>query len=322
MNVLVVGGAGYIGSHCCKKLRQEGFVPTVMDNLVYGHREHVKWGQLIIADIGDEKQLDEMFSTTDVQAVMHFAAFAYVGESVNDPRKYYVNNLCNTVTLLNAMVRHNVRNFVFSSTCATYGNPQYIPMDEKHPQLPINPYGKSKLMVETILEDYRHAYGLNYVNLRYFNAAGADLDAEIGEKHDPETHLIPLVLDAASGRRPLIKVFGNDYLTPDGTCVRDYIHVSDLADAHILALRRLLNLGASDSFNLGTGKGHSVLEVIHAAERAVGRKIPLEMHPRREGDPPELVAANVKALKMLGWNPQITSIEDIIASAWKWHQRL
>lgn len=322
LNILVIGGAGYIGSHCCKKLWSVGFNPIVLDNLVYGHKENVKWGQLIVADISDEKKLCELFSTLDISAVIHFAAFAYVSESITDPSKYYVNNLCNTVNLLNCMLKHDVYNLIFSSSCAIYGDPKYVPINEEHPKLPINPYGKSKLMVESILEDYRHAYGLNYINLRYFNAAGADLDVEIGENHNPETHLIPLVLDVASGKRTSVKVFGNDYQTLDGTCVRDYIHVSDLADAHIQAMQILLESGESNSFNLGTGEGHSVLEIMHAAELVIGKKIPFEIHPRREGDPPALVATNAKALSYLRWNPRITSIKEIITTAWKWHQTL
>lgn len=321
-SILVTGGAGYIGSHCCKSLKKQGFNPIVVDNLIYGHRSSVQWGEFIHADIGDINRIETIFKSYKIDAVMHFSAFAYVGESVTSPDKYYSNNLCSTVNLINCMIRNDVKTFVFSSTCATYGDPEYTPIDEKHPQNPINPYGKTKLMVEQVLKDYDYAYGLKYMCLRYFNAAGADIDVEIGEMHDPETHLIPLVLDAASGIRPSIKVFGNDYLTPDGTCVRDYIHVSDLADAHIRALKILFEGGKSDCINLGTGTGHSVLEVIHAAESVVGRKITLEINPRREGDPPMLVAANAKALSVLGWHPQITSIEKIISSAWKWHQSI
>lgn len=320
--ILVTGGAGYIGSHCCKSLKLNGFEPVVVDNLIYGHRNAVQWGEFIHSDIGDINRIETIFKSRKIDAVMHFSAFAYVGESVVSPDKYYLNNLCSTINLLNCMTRNNVKHFIFSSTCATYGDPEYIPIDESHPQCPINPYGKSKLMVEQVLGDYNQAYGLNYTCLRYFNAAGADLDGEIGERHDPETHLIPLIFDAAIEKRPSIRVFGTDYPTTDGTCIRDYIHVADLANAHVLALERLLSGGGSDCFNLGTGVGQSVLEVIDCAKRITSKKISVDFTSRRPGDPPELVAANKKAVSGLCWSPRYGSIEDIIASAWKWHQKM
>ncbi|HBY01500.1 MAG TPA: UDP-glucose 4-epimerase GalE, partial [Rikenellaceae bacterium] len=313
--------AGYIGAHCCKQLRSSGYNPVVLDNLICGHREAVRWGEFIHADICDPAAIDQVFKTWSIGAVMHFSAFAYVGESVISPEKYYRNNLCGTINLLNCMVRNNIDKLVFSSTCATYGNPVYTPIDEKHIQKPINPYGRSKLMVENILEDYGRAYGLRFFSLRYFNAAGADHDCEVGEKHDPETHLIPLVLDVALGKRTSIQIFGSDYPTPDGTCIRDYIHVSDLADAHIKALQLLFDGGGSDFYNLGTGKGCSVLEVINVAELVTGKKIRIEKVNRREGDPAELVASNAKALASLNWQPRFSTIDEIFSTAWKWHQK-
>ncbi len=321
-SVLVTGGAGYIGAHCCKQLKTSGYNPIVLDNLVYGHRESIKWGEFIHADICDLAAIDQVFKMRSIDAVMHFSAFAYVGESVILPEKYYRNNLCGTINLLNCMVRNNIDKFVFSSTCATYGNPVYTPIDERHIQKPINPYGRSKLMVENILEDYGRAYGLRFISLRYFNAAGADHDCEVGEKHDPETHLIPLVLDVGLGKKTSIQVFGSDYPTPDGTCIRDYIHVSDLADAHIKSLQILFDGGESDFYNLGTGTGCSVLEVINAAELVTGKKIRTEKVIRREGDPAELVASNAKALASLNWKPQFSDIDEILSTAWKWHQKI
>ena len=253
---------------------------------------------------------------------MHFAAFAYVGESVEDPVKYYENNLRNTIQLLHAVLDHNIKYFVFSSTCATYGHPQKTPIDEGHPQNPINPYGKTKRMIEEILQDYQNAYGLKYISLRYFNAAGADPDTEVGEDHDPETHLIPLVFDAAIGKRKNIKVFGTDYETPDGTCIRDYIHVTDLAQAHILALQQLMDGADSNAYNLGNGQGFSVLEVIERARKITGKNITVENSDRRLGDPPVLIASNEKAVKELGWKPQYADIDDIINTAWKWHKKM
>lgn len=319
--ILVVGGAGYIGSHANKLLAVKGHETVVLDNLIYGHQAFVKWGSFVHGDLSDVNLLRELFKRYPIKAVMHFAAFAYVGESVIDPQKYYLNNLRNTLNLLQVMNEANVRNFIFSSTCATYGNPVAIPIDESHPQIPINPYGQSKFMVERVLSDYCAAYGLQYVSLRYFNAAGADPDGEIGEWHDPETHLIPIVLDVAGGRRPYVNIFGSDYDTHDGTCVRDYIHVSDLANAHCLALEYILKNGKSDCFNLGNGNGFSVLEVIAAAERVTGRTVTVVRAPRRAGDPPILVGSADKARTILGWNPEYAELEKIIETAWNYHQK-
>ncbi len=320
--ILVVGGAGYIGSHINKLLNRKGYKTVVFDNLIYGHREFVKWGDFILGDMSDIEQLRLVFKKTPIKAVMHFAALAYVGESVEDPQKYYMNNVANTLNILKVMREFNVNNFIFSSTCATYGNPVKIPITEDHPQNPINPYGQSKLMVEKILSDYSNAYGLKYVALRYFNAAGADPDCEIGEWHEPETHLIPLVLDAAIGKRESIKVFGTDYDTPDATCIRDYIHVTDLADAHILALEYLFNGGKSDVFNLGNGKGFSVKDVIETAKKVSGKNIVEVASPRRAGDPAVLVGSAQKTTEVLNWQPQYFELTKIIETAWNWHQEL
>ena len=263
--ILIVGGAGYIGSHLNKEISKKGIKTVIFDNLSYGHRDFVKWGTFEKGDLGNIEDIRSVFRKYPIEAVMHFAAFTYVGESVEDPQKYYLNNVKNTLNLLQVMLEENVKYFVFSSTCATYGNPVEIPITENHPQNPINPYGKGKLIVETVLKDYSDAYGLKYASLRYFNAAGADPDGDVGELHDPETHLIPLILDVAAGKREDIKIFGTDYDTPDGTCIRDYIHVTDLAEAHILALEYLQNGGKSDFFNLGNGNGFSVKEVIETA---------------------------------------------------------
>jgi len=322
MNILVTGGAGYIGSHCCKALYQKGFHPVTIDNLVYGHKSFVRWGEFFQGDVGNPADLKKCFSRHKIDAVMHFAAYAYVGESVQDPLKYYENNLRNTVELLHAVVENDINYFVFSSTCATYGNPEKTPIDERHPLNPINPYGRTKRMIEEILEDYGAAYGLNYTSLRYFNAAGADPDSEIGEDHNPETHLIPLVLDVAAAKRKSIKVFGTDYATPDGTCIRDYIHVTDLAEAHILALQRLMDGADSSVYNLGNGRGFSVLEVIERAREITARDIAVENSDRRPGDPPVLIASNEKAIAELGWNPVYADLNDIIGTAWRWHQKL
>ncbi|MGD8963025.1 MAG: UDP-glucose 4-epimerase GalE [Desulfobacterales bacterium] len=322
MNILVTGGAGYIGSHCCKALSQRGLHPVTLDNLVYGHRNFVRWGEFFQGDVGNTADLKKLFNQHQIDAVMHFAAYAYVGESVQEPIKYYENNLRNTVELLHAVVENDVQYFVFSSTCATYGNPEKIPIDEKHPQNPVNPYGRTKRMIEEILKDYAAAYDLKYTSLRYFNAAGADPDGEIGEDHDPETHLIPLVLDVAAAKRASIKVFGTDYQTPDGTCIRDYIHVTDLAEAHILALQRLMDGAESCCYNLGTGQGFSVLDVIERARKITGKNIRAENTDRRPGDPPVLIASNEKAIAELSWNPVYADLDDIIGTAWRWHQNL
>ena len=322
MNILVTGGAGYIGSHCCKALSQKGMHPVTLDNLVYGHRHFVRWGEFFKGNAGNPADLKKIFSQHQIDAVMHFAAYAYVGESVQKPLKYYENNLRNTIELLHAVVENDIQYFIFSSTCATYGNPRKIPIDEKHPQNPINPYGKTKRMIEEILDDYGAAYGPKYTSLRYFNAAGADPDGEIGEDHDPETHLIPLVLDVAAAKRASVKVFGTDYETPDGTCIRDYIHVTDLAEAHILALQRLMDGADSSYYNLGTGQGFSVLDVIERAQHITGKDIRAENGDRRPGDPPVLIASNEKAIAELGWNPIYADLDDIIGTAWRWHQNL
>ncbi len=319
--ILVTGGAGYIGSHAVRQLKRAGYSTLVLDNLVFGHREFADAAELIVGDLSDRELLTRVFSENKIEAVMHFAAYAYVGESVENPSKYYRNNVVSTLNLLDAMVAHNVKRFVFSSTCATYGEPVEIPMSEKHPQAPINPYGQTKLMVEKILRDYDRAYGLRHVCLRYFNAAGADPDGGIGEDHDPETHLIPLVLDAAMGRRPHITVFGRDYSTADGTCVRDYIHVTDLADAHILALRYLTENNPSDAFNLGNGNGFTVDQVIETARSITGQMIPVIYGSRRAGDPAVLIGSSQKASSVLGWKPKFNDLSKIISTAWNWHQK-
>jgi UDP-glucose-4-epimerase GalE len=314
----VAGGAGYIGSHTAKALSQAGFEPVVLDNLSTGHAWAVKWGPLVVGDIGDEALVRKTVDQHKIEAVIHFAASAYVGVSMTHPREYFENNSVNTFRLLNALQDSGVPNIVFSSTCATYGDPIRIPIDETHPQLPVNPYGESKLFVEKLLKWYGSAYGLRSVALRYFNASGGDPDGEIGEVHDPETHLIPLILNAASGGDP-IKVFGDDYPTEDGTAIRDYIHVNDLADAHIRALKHLRDGGASGVCNLGTGRGNSVREVIQSVERVTGRKVPAVQHPRRAGDPPQLIADNRRAKELLGWVPDYTEIDRIVETAWRWH---
>ena len=288
--ILVTGGAGFIGSHACKALAAAGFRPVVFDNLSMGHRHAVKWGPLVVGDVGDAEALRRVFGDYSIAGVLHFAASAYVGESVGVPLRYYRNNVATTMTLLEVMVEAGVPPLVFSSSCATYGTPTEVPIPVSHEQRPINPYGWTKLMGEQMIRDAGHAHGLRSVILRYFNAAGADPDGDLCEEHDPETHLIPLAIDAALGRRPPLRIFGTDYPTPDGTCIRDYIHVSDLADAHVAALRELLGGGASRIRNLGTGRGHSVREVVEAVGRAAGMPVPTEMHPRRAGDPAELAA--------------------------------
>jgi UDP-glucose-4-epimerase GalE len=318
-SVLVTGGAGYIGSHTCKALQRAGFTPVTFDNLVYGHREAVRWGPFIEGDLADRELLARVMREHAVTAVVHFAAYAYVGESMQFPEKYFSNNVVNTLNLLEAMRDCGVGNIVFSSTCATYGFPERIPIDEQHPQNPVNPYGESKLFVERALKWYGVAHGLKSVSLRYFNAAGADADAEIGEDHDPETHLIPLVIEAALEQRPHIEIFGSDYPTPDGTAIRDYIHVTDLGNAHVKALEYLLAGGDSVALNLGTGNGYSVREVITAVERVSGRPVPAKLSPRRAGDPAELVADAGKARQLLGWTPEHSSLDNIVSTAWSWH---
>ena len=318
-SVLVTGGAGYIGSHACKALARAGYRPVVFDNLSRGHREAVRWGPLVEGDIADRAKLTAAFDQYRVSAVMHFAAYAYVGESVTDPALYYRNNLAGTLSLIEAMREAGVDTIVFSSTCATYGDPASVPIRETAVQLPVNPYGETKLAIERALRWYGEAYGLRWAALRYFNAAGADPDGEIGELHEPETHLIPLVLQAALGERPHIDIYGTDYPTPDGTAIRDYIHVQDLADAHLRALEHLGAGEGSKALNLGTGQGHSVREVIQAAETISGRQIACRHTPRRQGDPPALVADPGLATELLGWRPQISDLDSIISTALAWH---
>ncbi len=322
ISVLVTGGAGYIGSHACKALAQAGFRPVTYDNLLHGHAEVVKWGPLVEGDIGDGRRLTETFREYGIAAVMHFAALINVGESMSHPERYFQNNTANSFTLLEAMRAAEVKHIVFSSTCATYGTPQRVPIDEDHPQSPVNAYGESKLMVEKALAWQARCHGLHYAALRYFNAAGADPEGETGENHDPETHLIPLVLQAALGLRPEIDIYGTDYPTADGTCIRDYIHVQDLAAAHVRAIEHLLTDGGALALNLGTGSGHSVREVIVAAERVTGRSVPYREMPRRDGDPASLVADPAKAQRILGWQPAVSDIDTIVETAWSWTQRL
>ena len=317
--VLVTGGAGYIGSHACKSLALAGYQPIAYDNFVYGHPWAVQWGPVEQGDIKDRSRLDEVFLRHKPFAVMHFAAFAYVGESVHNPGKYYQNNVVGTLSLLGAMRDHEVNKFVFSSTCATYGIPNSVPITEEHSQIPINPYGMSKLMIEKILDDFDVAHSLRSVSLRYFNAAGADSAGDIGEAHDPETHLIPLVIDAVTGKRGAVTIFGDDYNTPDGTCIRDYIHVTDLAQAHIQALKWLEKGGKTEKFNLGNGKGFSVKDVIDSIGRVTGLKVPYQMGTRRQGDPDCLVGDAGKIRRDLAWIPEYSELDSIIESAWKWH---
>lgn len=344
MRVLVTGGAGYIGSHAVRALHRAGHQPVVLDNLVYGHAEIVREVlgiPLVVGQVGDREVLEALLrgrhpalentphEGRPVEAVLHFAAYAYVGESVTDPAKYYRNNLGDTLTLLEALVAsERPLPIVFSSTCATYGLPQAVPITEDHPQNPINPYGHSKLMVEQLLRDFARAYGLPSVIFRYFNAAGADPDGELGEDHTPETHLIPRVLDVMSGREPYLQIFGDDYPTPDGTCIRDYIHVSDLADAHVLGLERLLRLRERDEqlrdplvYNLGNGTGYSVQQVIETAKEVTGRGLLAHVAKRREGDPAQLVASASRARDELGWRPRYPELSTIIEHAWAWHSK-
>ncbi len=320
--ILVLGGAGYIGSHACKALAAAGHTPVVYDNLVFGHRWAVRWGPLEEGDLADRARLDEVFRRWKPDAVMHFAAFAFVGESVIDPGKYYRNNVAATLALLETMRDHGVNQLVFSSTCATYGVPDHSPIDEEHPQRPINPYGASKLMVERMLADFGAAHGLRSTTLRYFNAAGADAAGEIGEDHDPETHLIPLVLETALGLRPELVIYGEDYPTADGTCIRDYVHVDDLAQAHLLALDALATASPGVTcYNLGNGQGFSVKEVIASAERVTGRSVKVQVGPRRAGDPPSLVGSAEKIRRELGWTPRHADIDGIVGTAWRWLNR-
>lgn len=321
-HVLVVGGAGYIGSHMVKLLAQRNCEVTTLDDLSAGHRDAVLSGEFVRASLADKPRVTELLASRKFDVVMHFASSIQVGESVRDPGLYYRNNVANTLVLLEAMRDAGIRRFVFSSTAATFGEPLYTPIDEKHPQLPINPYGRTKLMVEHILGDFDRAHGLKSVSLRYFNAAGADPDGQLGERHDPETHLIPLVLQAASGRQPNITVFGRDYDTPDGTCIRDYIHICDLCEAHWLALQSLLGGAESQAYNLGNGAGFSVQEVIATAQQVTGRKITVVEGERRSGDPARLVADASLARQKLGWQPKYPQLETIVSHAWQWERKM
>ena len=327
MTILVTGGAGYIGNHCVLALLKKEYDVMIYDNLSTGHLETVeeikKHGKVdfVQGDLLDRARLEKMLDGKNIEAVIHFAAFSQVGESVKNPEKYYTNNVIGTLNLLSAMLVHNIKKIVFSSTAATYGEPKYIPIDEEHPQSPINPYGQTKLFIEKIMEDYDKAYGLKSVRLRYFNVAGADANSRVGEWHEPETHLIPNILKSTFGTSETFKMFGDDYDTKDGTCVRDYINVEDLADAHILALEYLKNGGATNYFNLGTKEGNSVKEVFSACEKVTEKNIPVTILPRREGDPARLVADNSKAKKILGWLPKRT-LDDSIKSAYIWEQKL
>jgi UDP-arabinose 4-epimerase len=320
-NILVTGGAGYIGSHVCKALHAAGYNPVTYDNLSSGHDWAVKWGPLERGDILDAPRLKEVFASYKPAAVMHFAALIAVGESVENPAKYYRNNVAGSLSLLEVMSERGVCHFIFSSTAAVYGLPEIVPIAETAKERPINPYGETKLIVERMLRDFGGAYGLNWTALRYFNAAGADPDGEIGEAHDPETHLIPIALEAIQGKRDRVNVFGTDYDTRDGTCVRDYIHVSDLADAHVAALERLRRGGSSGVYNLGNGAGFSVREVIAAAESVTGRAAPVQYGVRRPGDPASLIADARRAKEELNWRPRLGSLDDIIGTAWRWHNR-
>jgi UDP-arabinose 4-epimerase len=319
--ILVTGGAGYIGSHTCKALAAAGYQPIVLDNLSRGHAYAVKWGPLVVGDIADAALMREALKKYSVKAVIHFAALAYVGESMQQPDRYFANNFSKTLALLDNMRSAGVGHFVFSSSCATYGIPVALPIAEDHPQQPISPYGESKLFVERALRRYEQVYGLRHVSLRYFNAAGADPDGEAGEDHRPETHLLPLLIMAAQGRLPPVEIFGTDYDTRDGTALRDYVHVVDLAGAHVQAVTRLLDGGASTSLNLGTGRGYTIREVISAVEAAGGRAVPVREAPRRAGDPPALVADARRAKAVLGWHPQLSELTTIVHTAWNWHQR-
>jgi UDP-glucose 4-epimerase len=321
MKILVVGGAGYIGSHMVKMLTAQGHAVVTFDNLSSGHRDAVLGGEFVLGDLADQAALDNVFKLYQPEAVMHFASFIQVGESVRKPDMYYRNNFSNTLNLLDAMVAHQVKHFIFSSTAAVFGEPDYVPIDEAHPNRPVNPYGRSKWMVEQVLADYDLAYGLKSVCLRYFNAAGADPEGLLGERHDPETHLIPLILQAASGRRDTIQVFGRDYDTPDGTCIRDYIHIVDLCSAHALALAHLTQGGQSERYNLGNGAGFSVQQVIDTVERVTDNTVTVIDGPRRAGDPARLVADATRARNELGWKPEFAELEQIVAHAWAWEQK-
>ncbi|MBL8571874.1 MAG: UDP-glucose 4-epimerase GalE [Phreatobacter sp.] len=321
LNVLVAGGAGYVGAHVCKALARAGHHPVVLDSLAHGHREAVRWGPLVEADIADRAAVGRAIGSHRIDAVMHFAAWIFVGESMTSPLKYFANNLGGSLALLDAAMAAGVRRVVFSSTAAVYGEPRQVPIPESHPTEPINPYGESKLMVERVLRWLDRQQGLRFAALRYFNASGADPDAEIGERHDPETHLVPLAILAALGKAPALNIFGDDYDTPDGTAIRDYIHVADLAGAHVAALEHLAAGGASLTLNLGGGSGTSVREIVDAVARVGGRPVPASFAPRRPGDPPRLVADIAAARAALAWSPRHSDIDTIVRTAWAWHTR-
>ncbi len=321
MKLLVAGGAGFIGSHMVKMLRQAGHEAVVYDNLSRGHRHAVLGAELVVGDLGDARRLDALFAARRFDAVMHFASLSQVGESVSDPAKYYCNNVAGTAVLLEAMTRHGIARLVYSSSAAVYGEPAYLPIDERHPARPVNGYGHSKWMVEKLLADYGRTHGLRYACLRYFNAAGVDPGGALGECHSPETHLIPLALEAASGCRPCVNVFGADYDTPDGTCVRDYVHVADLCRAHLLALERLCDRAAGGAFNLGNGTGFSVREVVEAVMRVTSRSVKTTEADRRPGDPARLVADARLARSELAWSPRYPDLDTMIAHAWAWERK-
>ncbi len=321
MKVLVTGGAGYIGSHTVKELIQQGFEAVVFDNFSTGREELLTGGEVVRGDLLDKESVKKAFRSKEIEAVLHFASLIQVGESYQNPQKYYIHNLNSSLNLLEAMLEAKVKNFIFSSTAAVYGVPQQIPIPESHPLHPFNPYGQTKYFIEKILEDYDRAYGLRFISLRYFNAAGADLEGKLGEMHEPETHLIPNILLSLLGKKPGFDLFGTDYPTEDGTAVRDYIHVTDLAKAHVLALKKILSSSKSDFINLGTNKGYSVLEVIKKTEDITGKKVLFTKKPRREGDVAVLLASKEKAEQILGWKLLHSSLEEIIATAWKWHKK-
>jgi UDP-glucose-4-epimerase GalE len=322
MQVLVTGGAGYIGSHAAKALSRAGIEPVVYDNLSTGHRWAVKWGPFVQGELSDRQALKHAIQKYDITAAIHFAAHAYVGESVCEPRKYFQNNVAGTLNLLEALLDNGVDRFVFSSSCAVYGIPDSIPISEDHPRIPINPYGESKLFIERVLGWYAGAYDLRWAALRYFNAAGADPSGELGELHHPETHLLPIVIEAALGQRDSVEVFGMDYPTADGTAIRDFVHVSDLADAHVVALQHLLSGADSFAANLGAGRGVSVREIVAAIERIAGVPVNIKPMPRRPGDPPVLIADPTRAASVLRWRPKLSTLETIVSTAWHWHSRV